>query len=875
MKFLSAKAQITLGLVSVLVSVLCGAMLFGFVPEHKSSVMDGRGDLCESIAVVSSHLIGKGETEELSQLLTEIVKRTPNLLSSAIRNADGSLVTEIGDHEAFWLNEGMRSTENEVLVPVHTMDTADLQSSSANGTGQVRRWGSVEMRFVPVTESGFASVYTHPWVLMTIFVAATSGVLFYLYLRKMLKNLDPSKAVPKRVRAALDSLAEGLLVLDCKGRIVLANQAFSEWVDVPAEKLTGAEAASFTWETQSQNENGGLPWVDAIAFETAQAGVMIGLKQPDKPVQNLIANASPVLGYDGKYGGVLVSFDDVTQLEDTRKDLKIAKDVAEYAQQQAETANKAKTEFLARMSHEIRTPMNAILGYTDVLRNGFDENVDDRSAYLNTIHGSGEHLLAIINDILDLSKIESDQMELDNNRHSVYELISQVVAVMKVKAKEKSIGLSFEADGLVPETILTDAVRFRQAIFNLVGNAVKFTEQGNVRIVVGLNEDDLLKVDVIDTGVGIARDAVEKVFERFTQADASVSTKFGGTGLGLSISKKLAGMMGGDISVSSILGEGSTFTLTMNPGPITGITLVDPTVVCANTLNSKNAPTAVKLPPCRILIVDDESANRSLAGIYITQAGGTFAEACDGQEAIEKTLVEDFDVILMDFNMPVMGGLEATRRLRTLDIKTPVIALTANVMQDDKDRALAAGCDGFLTKPIGMNNLLNEVKRLLPEHCTNAVTQTLPSSGQVKSQTVHESRVQGVEDEVPSKEPFSDNADSDSKSMPPMVSTLPTEIPAFQAIVAEFVPRLRTRVAELRAFVDNGEFEQAREPAHWLKGSAGTVGFAAFTDPARELEAAFHAQDSHTAARIMQHIETLVDTIQVTASATTTELVKF
>lgn len=706
MKILSAKAQMTLGLVCLQISVLCGAMLFGFVPERKSAIMEGRADLCETVAIVATQLIAEQRVDELSALLDQMKIRNESLLSAAVRTEGGKLLAELGEHEGFWQRSGTRSTEDQVLVPIHT----------ASAGGDAERWGGVELRFKPFSDGGTFAFARHPWVQMTIIVSCVTGLLFYFYLKKMLQHLDPSRAVPQRVREALDSLAEGLLVLDRDEKIVLANNAFAAWVGMPPDKLTGLPVASFDWVVQSHDQFlTGFPWADALKAEAAQAGIMIGLDRPDKATQNLIANASPVLGHDGQYGGVLVSFDDVTQLEETRRDLKVARDQAETAQHEAEEANKAKSDFLARMSHEIRTPMNAILGYTEVLRTGHDEDIADRHKYLDTIHASGEHLLALINDILDLSKIESGQMDLDMQRHSLRDLVSQVVSVMDVKAKEKKIGLLLEANGLMPETIQTDAVRFRQAVFNLVGNAVKFTEEGCVRIVLSLTEDQKLKVDVVDTGVGIAADAVDKVFERFTQADASVSTKFGGTGLGLSISKQLARMMGGDITVTSELGVGSTFTLIVDPGSLDGIERIDPTQEAPAAARTAAADETLQLPPCRILIVDDEKANRGLASIHIKRAGGTSAEACNGREAVDLLMQEHFDIVLMDFNMPVMGGLDATRELRRQGNNVPVIALTANVLEDDRQAAYDAGCNGFLTKPIRMADLVNGIRELLPD----------------------------------------------------------------------------------------------------------------------------------------------------------------
>lgn len=1037
MKFLSAKAQMTLGLVCLQISVLCGAMLFGFVPEPKSAVMRGRADLCEAVAIVSSQAISEGRIEELTALLNQLILRNDTLLSAAVRTDDDQLLAELGDHEAYWQRSGTRSTENQVLVPIHTAGTGDAEDSPA-------RWGAVELRFRPWSTQGIAAFVHHPWVKMTIIVSCVTGLFYYFYLKKMLQHLDPSRAVPQRVREALDSLAEGLLVLDRDEKVVLANHAFAEWVGLPADRLTGLPVSSFEWVPQNTDQLiTGLPWTDAMQTESAQAGVMIGLSVSDRPVQNLIANASPVLGHDGRYGGVLVSFDDVTQLEETRRDLKVARDAAESAQHEAEQANKAKSDFLARMSHEIRTPMNAILGYTEVLRTGHEEDIADRHRHLDTIHASGEHLLALINDILDLSKIESGQMDLDMQRHSLRELVSQVLSVMNVKAKEKGIGLHLEAPELMPETILTDAVRFRQAVFNLVGNAVKFTEQGCVRIVLSMTDNQKLQVDVVDTGVGIAADAVDKVFQRFTQADASVSTKFGGTGLGLSISRQLARMMGGDITVTSRLGEGSTFSLTVDPGALDGIRLVDPTQDAPAAQQARVRETQLTLPPCRILIVDDEKANRGLAAIHIKRAGGSSVEACDGQEAVEKAMAEDFDIVLMDFNMPVMGGLDATRELRRQGNDVPVIALTANVLEDDRQSAFEAGCNGFLTKPIRMADLVNGILELLPddlsapsvhsgEPAATAETpnvRVLPSSDgatsyssadpaqETRASETHDrplaaeepivgdqSPVSTMEDvpvtdcpaerasgseasesrevaadesiaepsageptplgsppsdasvdetsdsELPKTVPapstqqnvaddsagglrprfssdvddllrsieetlqkvrepesgrpsphaatvepaeqsagdttFTENAAADSKvagnaetktecgdAQPresstaviadPIESLLPIDDPEFYEIVADFPPRLSQQVQDMRAALQAKDFAQLRELAHWLAGTGETLGFPAFTEPARRLEHLAKDSQENGMQERMQEIEGLASRVVV------------
>lgn len=821
MKFLSAKGQLTFGLLSMQASILCAAMLFGFVPERDTVIAEARANLCETIAVVSSQYISTNQPGELTLLLSEMVKRNHDVASAGIRRIDGRLLQEIGEHQSEWDRNGDRSSAHEVIVPINAGAT---------------RWGNVELRFTANAQAGLVGWLQHPWLRMSFFISSISAVLFYLFLRKMLRHLDPTNAVPQRVRAALDSLAEGLIVVDRKGQIVLANQAFSDWVQRPPQKLTGVRASDFEWVIVSSDGTpeslACRPWTDAIERGAPQAGVMMNLVQAGQPTRTLMANASPVLGHDGKYSGVLVSFDDVTQLEDTRKHLEVAREVAEHA-------NSAKSEFLARMSHEIRTPMNAILGYTEVLRNGFDEKVDDRISYLDTIHGSGEHLLALINDILDLSKIEAGQMDLDMQQHGLREMISQVTSAMVLQADEKRIALRFEAVTAIPETIRTDAVRFRQALFNLVGNAVKFTSVGEVRIAARM-DGHRLSIDVIDTGIGIPEDALGRVFERFSQADASTTAQFGGTGLGLAICRELAEKMGGDVTAVSVPGSGSTFTLSVDPGSLDGVRMLEPGQEGAVSARPDQIGN-FRLPGIRVLIVDDEKANRNLVGIYLERAGGTHLAATNGQQAIEIASQEEFDVILMDFNMPVMGGLEATRILRDNGCDVPVIALTANVMEDDEDDALEAGCNGFLRKPIRMVELLSGIRRVLGISENLAVDECKVAN---RSFEILDTVSQSFGN------PMSHNTASHS-----LHSSLPTDDAEICEIVLGFIPRLQNRVQQMRECLETRQFTQLREHAHWLAGAGETVGFADFTEPAQQLEEAAGHESLETSRGLVASIE--------------------
>ena len=779
--------------------------------------------MCETLAVSSSDYVSRGEMKRLKFLLESVVQRSDDVLSAGVRRKNGNLLVEVGNHAPLWGQHTLEnSTATHVLVPIRSGED---------------KWGSVELYFQPLDRDGVFGWFSNVWVRLIVFVVGASYLLFFLYLGKMLQYLDPSRTVPKRVRSALDSLAEGLLVIDRNQRIVLANEAFGNWVGRPPEKLTGVHAMKLGWVGAGQDESiGAYPWVEAIRLEAPQAGVMLGLKQNGRPSRMLMTNASPVLGHDGKYRGVLVSFDDVTRLEETRRDLSVAK-------QAAETANQAKSEFLARMSHEIRTPMNSILGYTDVMRRGFDESEDDRHEYLDTIHASGEHLLALINDILDLSKIESGRMELEMDRHSPHQIIRQVVSVLRVKAEEKGIGLDLAFEGPLPQTIQADAVRLRQTIMNLTGNAIKFTDHGSVRISARLEElpapgdavsttQTRLAIDVVDTGIGIDSKSLDKIFDPFTQSDASITRRFGGTGLGLAISRQLARAMGGDIAVASSPGQGSTFTVTVDPGPLNDVPLVDePTASADAKRRATEKQATIQLSPGRVLVADDGESNRNLVKLVLSRAGVDVDLAEDGRQAVDLALREPYDAILMDMQMPVMDGYTATAKLRESNYEHPIIALTAHAMQGDEEKCRTAGCSGFMTKPINIDRLLATMAEVLGQE---------PASGGSKRTDVGiDERPDSPKPQCPTVDDTGDVSDIESADDGvPIVCSFPMEDTEFREIANEFIRRLNEKLDEARAAWACRDLVELRGLAHWIRGSGGTAGFDAFTEAGQQLEAA-------------------------------------
>ena len=403
----------------------------------------------------------------------------------------------------------------------------------------------------------------------------------------------------------------------------------------------------------------------------------------------------------------------------------------------AAAASRAKSQFLANMSHEIRTPMTAILGFTDMLHDSVvaQEDIDA----VHTIKENGNYLIHIINDILDLSKIEAEKTELKQTSCVSHTIAADVASLMRVRSEAKGLELDVQFDGKIPETIHSDPTRLRQILINLVGNAIKFTESGSVKLVTRLlnerGKECRLQFDVVDTGIGIAEDDIEKLFRAFTQADNSMTRQFSGTGLGLTISERLVKLLGGDISVSSVPGKGSTFSITIPTGPLDGVRLIDNDVEQSpGNVKTENAGEAQSsLYGLHILYVEDGPDIQRLVSFLLKKAGATVTLAQNGKVGFHLAMAAKrdgcpFDVILMDMQMPVMDGYEATLKLRENDYTLPIIAITAHAMANDRQRCLDIGCDDYVTKPVSRKTLI----KLLANYatCTEVRADTaLASSG--------------------------------------------------------------------------------------------------------------------------------------------------
>ncbi|WP_455204201.1 ATP-binding protein [Kaarinaea lacus] len=455
----------------------------------------------------------------------------------------------------------------------------------------------------------------------------------------------------------------------------------------------------------------------------------------------------------------------------------------------AQAATEQKSRFLANMSHEIRTPMTAVLGFAETL---LDENLTTTQRFTHTksILRNGDHLLSVLNDILDLSKIEAKQLAVEKLDVSPVQIAHDVEAMVADRANEKGLPFDVNYRFPLPEWINTDPTRLRQILLNLVSNAIKFTDSGWVSIdVIYSQHEQQMEFVVSDSGIGMTQEEQQNIFSAFSQADVSTTRKYGGTGLGLCISKQLAQMLGGDLRCSSEKGSGSTFRLTISVGE----NINSPVIENIEEVGEyKSAPSNSSIPSLsgEILLAEDSPDNQALVSLYIEKTGASLTIVDNGEKAVEAALSKDFDLILMDMQMPVMSGEEAVKWLREAGNRTPITMLTANAMKDERDKCMGLGANGFLTKPI----VTADFYRNLSEYLQPANNNSAP---------------------LENDQHYDDD---------------------FKELVDAFLQDLPNRIDRLNNAATEEQWQELREEIHRLKGVGGGFGFPAITELCEQIE---------------------------------------
>ena len=609
-------------------------------------------------------------------------------------------------------------------------------------------------------------------------------------------------------RSLIESNIDALMTTDAAGIITDVNKQM--------EALTGC----------TRDELIGAPFKDCFTDpDRAEAGIKRVLNEKSVTDYELTARArdgkQTVVSYNATtfydrnrtLQGVFAAARDVTERKRFEQELQLAKAAAE-------SASRTKSDFLASMSHEIRTPMNAIMGIADLLAK--TSLTPEQDKYVQIFRRSGDNLLNLINDILDLSKVEAAQLDLEQTGFLLGDHLEKVIEMVLPRAQEKSLVLRCEITPSVCNDLVGDPTRLRQVLLNLLGNAIKFTETGQVLLTVEPDQDcavpTALRFTVTDSGIGIADDKLATVFERFAQADSSTTRRFGGSGLGLTICKRLIELMGGRIWVTSEIGKGSTFGFTV---PFEIWPIAD-RPVGATIGTGSDAP----LQPLRILMAEDSPDNCTIALAYLEDTPYQIDVAETGLIACEMFKAGDYNLVLMDRQMPVMDGLTATRTLRAWEKahgrpSTPIIALTASAVKGDRETCLAAGCTAYLTKPIKQDVLLQAIRNY-----------SAAGSRSSRDDSGSETRAQRT------------------------ARRLAERIPAY-------LENCRHNVIVMREALDRADFKPVTILGHNLRGSGGGFGFQAITDLGAGLEQASEDTDVDGVHRLLSELSSYLDSVEV------------
>lgn len=541
----------------------------------------------------------------------------------------------------------------------------------------------------PLSAIGASAILAAFSVMLTVMVLAINGLMRTHELYRQVREGS------SRLRATLDTAVDGIITINSKGLIQDYNRSAERLFGWRADEVIGRNISMLMPEPYQSAHDGYLQnYLTSGKAKIIGIGrEVVGLRKDGSHMPMRLAVGRVDLPGELLFVGFISDISDRIKLEASLRE----------TAEQAKQAAAAKSTFLANMSHEIRTPMNSIIGFTELLLQTDLSPV--QRGHLDTVRQAASSLLRLINDILDTTKMEKGRLELEISDFSLKAMAMQIESSLRLSAQAKKLDFIIQYPQDIPEYFQGDPLRVLQILNNLVGNAIKFTDAGSVEVVFAY-ESGMIHIQVRDTGIGMTRQQLELIFAPFTQADVSISRRFGGTGLGTTIARQLVEQMGGSLEAESSLGYGSTFHVRL-PLPLGD--------------KPKNLPSETQhpaLPPLKVLVADDVEQNLELLALSLEREGHEVTMAGDGNIALQKFMADRFDVVLMDVHMPDVDGLQATRLIRQYERKharkpTPIIALTASVMEEDRRAASQAGMDGFAVKPLDVPQLLNEMARVL------------------------------------------------------------------------------------------------------------------------------------------------------------------